>query len=393
MAILEKTGCNSQLRKISTDLPRARSIVFMPRHSASPSPWHGRFAGCGPRRALRRLRAGAHVIARRPATELLLEFVSGPAGSVAAFVGDRHQLAAPAQHFGTGANLGSYAPATVHVAEFAIGHVDRRCLGLWSRSAFAARAAFEPDGRTPGRSSALAHDTGRANCGLDSRHAILCEGPIDRLLDEAVLKDRAGVVEDQCVGFPGRRPQHSADHPLPIQAHALGRSREHQATHLGLVPALRQHHAVDDNLDAAVRQPRQDRIALLDRRRTVQVLRPYAARSEFVPKMHRMCDTACEYDRTATLGQSMPMRDDVADKLLIVHPVGELLLDVIPALDARRRTNPAATAHPDPNRNEMAAGDQFGDGRALNNGLEDVSYPRPSPRQGVAVMPRMTADG
>ncbi len=46
-----------------------------------------------------------------------------------------------------------------------------------------------------------------------------------------------------------------------------------------------------------------------------------------------MCDTGREDDGAPTLGQAMPMGDDVADQLPVVHPLGELLLDIVAALD------------------------------------------------------------
>jgi hypothetical protein len=89
-------------------------------------------------------------------------------------------------------------------------------------------------------------------CSPSTSTAVLVERPDHRLLHEAVLEHRPGVIEHQCMVLARCRAQHAPDH-LTVQAHVLGRAGEHDAGHVGLIPALRQHHAVGDKLGFAAR--------------------------------------------------------------------------------------------------------------------------------------------
>ena len=69
------------------------------------------------------------------------------------------------------------------------------------------------------------------------------ERPFDVILDKAVAKHGAGMIEHDGVGLAVGGPQHAADH-LPVQAHLVGRPGQDAAADLGHVPAFGQHHAV-----------------------------------------------------------------------------------------------------------------------------------------------------
>ena len=75
------------------------------------------------------------------------------------------------------------------------------------------------------------------------RAAIGIERPFDVILDEAVAKHRAGMIEHDGVGLALGGAQHAADH-LPIEPHLARRPRQDAATDLGHVPAFGQHHAI-----------------------------------------------------------------------------------------------------------------------------------------------------
>jgi hypothetical protein len=64
------------------------------------------------------------------------------------------------------------------------------------------------------------------------------------------------MIENNGVLFLRRGSKHAAKH-LPIEADLLRRPRENAATNIGHIPALSQHHAVDDNIDLAALQPGQ----------------------------------------------------------------------------------------------------------------------------------------
>ena len=108
--------------------------------------------------------------------------------------------------------------------------------------------------------------------------------------------------------------------------------------------------------------------------------------------MDRVADAAGEGDGLAALAVLEPVRDDVADELVLVHPLGKLRLDVV----ARLCSNAAQIRvyrRVDLSLDEIALLDQVGDLRGLDQGRKDASSPRPSPRQGVAVRPSTVASG
>src|SRR5205085_1582949 len=124
----------------------------------------------------------------------------------------------------------------IDATKLAINDFDGPRLRHRLPSALFAWPAFEPHGvalGTCGQRWLRVPAPGRLRQILGA--PILRQAPDDRLLDETVLKDRAGVVEDQRIDLSRHRAQR-APHHLAIEAHALGRPSEDQARDFGLIP-------------------------------------------------------------------------------------------------------------------------------------------------------------
>src|SRR5262249_16631051 len=74
--------------------------------------------------------------------------------------------------------------------------------------------------------------------------------PFNLVLNEAVTKDGATMIEHDGVGLARRGPQDATDH-LAKQSHLLGRPGEDAAAHFWKVPALSENHAVGEDVDLA----------------------------------------------------------------------------------------------------------------------------------------------
>jgi len=85
-----------------------------------------------------------------------------------------------------------------------------------------------------------------------------------------------------------------------------------------------------------------------------------------------MTDAAGEGDGLAALAVLEPMRDDVSDELVPIHPLGELGLDVIASLrfDAAKIR---IDRRIDPRPHQVALLDQVRHLRTLDHGLEDAA--------------------
>ena len=86
-------------------------------------------------------------------------------------------------------------------------------------------------------------------------------------------------------------------------------------------------------LDFAGGQPRQRGIALVHRRRAVDVFGADAGGDELVSDMDRMPDAGGKADGFLPLAEFDPVGDDVADQFRPVHAIGEFALDVIAVPD------------------------------------------------------------
>ena len=102
------------------------------------------------------------------------------------------------------------------------------------------------------------------------------------------------------------------------------------------------------------------------------MLGQHAASAELIPQMHGMADARRENDSRAMFSEFVPMLDDVADELALVHALGKLPLDVIAALDCnpgqigpKGRINFGA--------DKVFIADQLGDRRPLDQHLEHVT--------------------
>ena len=78
-------------------------------------------------------------------------------------------------------------------------------------------------------------------------------------------------------------------------------------------------------------EPRQDIVAIVFRGLAVEVLGAHAGAHELVTDMQTMGDVAGESDGLPALAEFVPVGDDVADELGVVHALGELALDVVTA--------------------------------------------------------------
>ena len=105
-----------------------------------------------------------------------------------------------------------------------------------------------------------------------------------------------------------------------------------------------------------------------------------------------MGDVDREADRLPPLAITVPMGDDVADEVVAVHAAGELRFHIVAdaGLDAAQ-IGIGRRIDPRPDKEPLL--DQLGDLRGLDDDVEDLPSPRPSPRHGVAVIPSSTAFG
>ena len=125
--------------------------------------------------------------------------------------------------------------------------------------------------------------------------AIGIERPLDEILGETEPVGGAGMIDHDAVGLVRRGAQSAADH-LAVKPHLLGRPRQDQAAERRHVPALGQHHAIADDLDLAGSEPRQRGVALVHRRRAVDVLGADAGGDEFVADVDRVTDAGGKAD-------------------------------------------------------------------------------------------------
>ena len=131
------------------------------------------------------------------------------------------------------------------------------------------------------------------------------------------------------------RPQHAADH-LAIQAHLFRWPGQNAAADLGHVPAFGQHHAVGDDLDLAGGEAGERRVALMLGRAAVDVFTAHAGLDELVADVDAVSYADGEDHGLPALAVLVPMRDDVADQLWAIHPLGEFCLDVVTGLCPER---------------------------------------------------------
>ena len=77
-------------------------------------------------------------------------------------------------------------------------------------------------------------------------------------------------------------------------------------------------------------------IALAFGRAAIQMLGTNAGFDEFVLHVDAVCNVDTEHQSLPTLAMFVPVGNDVADQIITVHPIGELVDDIIalPGLDA-----------------------------------------------------------
>src|SRR5262249_44665454 len=135
-----------------------------------------------------------------------------------------------------------------------------------------------------------------------------------------------------------------------------------------------EYHAVSDDFGLAGCEPREDCVAVRARCRAVEVLGAHASLNELVADVGGMTDAAGEHDGAPAIAVLMPVRDDVADKLRLVHAFGELGFYVVAGvrfdaaqIEINRGVNPCF--------DQIALLDQRCDLRALDYRLEDAAEP------------------
>jgi hypothetical protein len=136
-------------------------------------------------------------------------------------------------------------------------------------------------------------------------------------------------------------------------------------------PSVR-HHAVGDDLSLAGGEAAKDRCSFVDCCRAVEVFSAHASLNELVTDVDAVADAARERDGLAALAVFVPVGDDVADELIVVHALGELGLDVVALLGAHAAQigiDRRVDARPD----EVALLDQIRHLRTLNHTPEDAA--------------------
>jgi hypothetical protein len=132
--------------------------------------------------------------------------------------------------------------------------------------------------------------------------------------------------------------------------------------------------AVADDLGVAGCEPRQDDLALVLGRGAVEVFGAHASLNELIADVDAVTDAAGKCDSAPALAVLVPVRDDVADELVAIHPLGKLRLDIVTGLRpdaAQIWIDRRIDARPD----EVALLDQVGDLRAFDHALEDAAEP------------------
>ena len=147
--------------------------------------------------------------------------------------------------------VGRLASRRAHVLELAVEHVEILTAPPRHEPAMTTRLASGADGlalrafEKPARWRQCSRLLRRR-----ARLAIRFERPLDRVFDEAVHEDGAGVIEDEAVILALGGTKSAADH-LPEQTHRLRRSRQHDAADIREIEAFGQHLAVGHDLDVA----------------------------------------------------------------------------------------------------------------------------------------------
>src|SRR5262249_7743480 len=140
--------------------------------------------------------------------------------------------------------------------------------------------------------------------------------PLDPVFGKAKLAVGSSVIDDDGVDLTRCRSQYAADH-LPIEPELLRGTREDATSDLGHIPALGQHHAVDDDVNLSTPKASQGLVTLGFGRRAVDVVGFDTGLDELVADVDGMSDVDREDHRLPALAVLEPMYHDVADQ-----PVG-----------------------------------------------------------------------
>src|SRR5262249_35089149 len=98
----------------------------------------------------------------------------------------------------------------------------------------------------------------------------------------------------------GMRSKHATDH-LPVHRQQFCRPRQDEAGRRRLVEALRENHAIAEDVDLARSEPGDDALALLERSFRVDVLGDDSSLTKLVSKVHRVLDARGKNERPAIL--------------------------------------------------------------------------------------------
>src|SRR5690242_1465333 len=97
-----------------------------------------------------------------------------------------------------------------------------------------------------------------------------------------------------------------------------------------------------------------------------------SGRLELALDMKRVRDAGREHHAPAALGMAVPMRDDIADQFVLVHPRRQLALDII-ALSGFNPSQVRLIRRKDSRSDKIATLDQRRDLRPFDDGIENAA--------------------
>ena len=207
------------------------------------------------------------------------------------------------------------------------------------------------------------------------RRLVGIKKPVNMIFRESVLVNGAGVIEHDRIGLAVTCAQGPADH-LAVKPHLFCRARQNAATDVGAIKALRQNHAVGNELGFAGLKASEDGVAIIERCSAIEMFGSEPAPNKLRANVHGVCDVDGKDDGLPSLAELGVMLAQVPDQLRGVHAVGELPLVII-ALDGPHALKVGINRGIDGCLDEYAAHDQFCDLRSLDDLRKRSSQPPP----------------
>jgi hypothetical protein len=179
------------------------------------------------------------------------------------------------------------------------------------------------------------------------------------------------MIEHNEVLLAVGRAQSATDH-LPVEAELPRRPRQNQAVNIWQIEAFSENHTIRNDVRHAAGEALQDAIALLGRRRSIDMLGGDASAHEFGGDVLGMRDVDREANGLEAVGALEPIGDDVTDQTVVIHALAELIDDIIARLH-RDAAQIGRRRRVDLGGNEMAKLDQLGHLRAFDQGIEHLA--------------------